>query len=413
MKQFLLFITLLTTFQGFSQKRISSRAYYELDINGDTLVIDSSLYTYSQQQLGLPHFGPQLTFNEYFHIFGISLSDPIQYTEPDQITSYGGTTHPLSYSHTVYNTITNGYVTEYGAGGSWRARKVYDQQGNLITYITETENSGIWTPTDSTSYTYDSNNNQLTEAVYEVSTLDVLIYTDSSTYLSGTNLLTSHIRYLPYTFGGALEPLEQTIITYNGQEIDYEDHYFNVANNGTLEWNQRAVFEYLGGKPINYHIYNVVNNVLLTTPSEKVVFNYNAQGYLENQMNMTMAGDTTQMNAYEYDADNFVSKETIYHLNFAAELYVSNVYYYYYEQGEVGVSMLIDENVSIYPIPADNVIHIDTKDNLKHVHLLNLSGQTLLEQHHSIIDLNQISSGVYIVQGQTDKGFFSKKIIKR
>jgi uncharacterized repeat protein (TIGR01451 family) len=72
--------------------------------------------------------------------------------------------------------------------------------------------------------------------------------------------------------------------------------------------------------------------------------------------------------------------------------------------------------VSIYPNPTNNVLNIKVKDNLivEEVKLINLQGRELLsiKQNLENINLSNFSSGIYLIKLKTNLGTIQSKIIK-
>ncbi len=66
----------------------------------------------------------------------------------------------------------------------------------------------------------------------------------------------------------------------------------------------------------------------------------------------------------------------------------------------VGLNENAQAPFTVYPVPSATRIHIDLKQNMKHISLWNKSGQLLMEQHHIqaekfSIDVSKYPSGVY------------------
>jgi len=79
-------------------------------------------------------------------------------------------------------------------------------------------------------------------------------------------------------------------------------------------------------------------------------------------------------------------------------------------------------DINLYPNPASNNLIIGAKglkSNLERVRIFNLAGQMVLDkqnesdtEQHLIIDINNLSSGIYIVEAVTPKGVIRKKFVK-
>lgn len=74
------------------------------------------------------------------------------------------------------------------------------------------------------------------------------------------------------------------------------------------------------------------------------------------------------------------------------------------------------DQFSIYPNPAQNVINIESKDNLniESVKIVDLSGKLIIEktQNTNQVDIVNLSNGVYIVEVASEGRIYKKKLIK-
>ena len=74
------------------------------------------------------------------------------------------------------------------------------------------------------------------------------------------------------------------------------------------------------------------------------------------------------------------------------------------------------DQFSIYPNPSQNVINIESKDNLniESVKIVDLSGKLIIEktQNTNQVDIVNLSNGVYIVEVASEGRIYKKKLIK-
>lgn len=245
-----------------------------------------------------------------------------------------------------------------------------------------------------------------------MTTLDALVYTDTSWYVPGTNQLERFVSYAPVVFDGSLEPNTQTIISYNGSQIIHEDHYLNTGSSG-LEWTHRAVYSYNGGgsEPSEYALHTVINNVINPSPNDYTIFEKDAQNRHYRTLNITAAGDTSSILTFEYDQE-FVTHTTSEMWNFDLVLYTDRETFYYYEDTPLSVDPLTEIEVAVYPNPATDVIYATTPAKVDRIQLANSNGQVLIEQHSTQLDVAHLAPGNYILIGFTDQGRFTKKIVK-
>jgi hypothetical protein len=81
----------------------------------------------------------------------------------------------------------------------------------------------------------------------------------------------------------------------------------------------------------------------------------------------------------------------------------------------VGIPNISKENdINIFPNPANKIIHVKAQniETLKVVNLANqIVDQITINNNSGQIDVSNYNPGVYFIQGKTDKGIFTKKIL--
>ncbi|MCE5305802.1 T9SS type A sorting domain-containing protein, partial [bacterium] len=85
---------------------------------------------------------------------------------------------------------------------------------------------------------------------------------------------------------------------------------------------------------------------------------------------------------------------------------------------DVKENILSNYNVSVFPNPASDYLHIDqSEENISHIEIINLQGQVIKTQrilgNQSTLNLTTVSAGVYILKIYTNSGFVVKKLIKQ
>jgi hypothetical protein len=70
--------------------------------------------------------------------------------------------------------------------------------------------------------------------------------------------------------------------------------------------------------------------------------------------------------------------------------------------------------ITVAPNPTQDVIHLQTDQNITEIKLYDLTGRLALQQHNpgKTIALNNISSGVYMLEISTSKGTITQKLVK-
>ena len=106
--------------------------------------------------------------------------------------------------------------------------------------------------------------------------------------------------------------------------------------------------------------------------------------------------------------------------------YVDDLKIYPYALSQTEITNLHDNNslssqnfnqnnleVSLYPNPASNILNIEMDTQIKNVEIFNLQGQKVLTSNNKQINIENLASGVYLVN-ITDVNFgkISKKLIK-
>jgi len=76
----------------------------------------------------------------------------------------------------------------------------------------------------------------------------------------------------------------------------------------------------------------------------------------------------------------------------------------------------IENHISIYPNPTQNILHIEVKNNqeIEQIKIYNLSGLELMnvEENKQLLNLESLSTGVYFINIQTNLGTVNKRFIK-
>ncbi len=80
----------------------------------------------------------------------------------------------------------------------------------------------------------------------------------------------------------------------------------------------------------------------------------------------------------------------------------------------------MDEQFVIYPNPANSVLFIKSENGLGNskIVITDILGKTIIEKeisdlYQTSINIDELTSGVYLLQIKNDKGFVTKKFIKQ
>ncbi len=76
---------------------------------------------------------------------------------------------------------------------------------------------------------------------------------------------------------------------------------------------------------------------------------------------------------------------------------------------------LIEENISIFPIPANNFLKIESPNNIYNLEVFTITGKEILSQNinsqNTTLDIRTLSSGLYFIKIYTTSGEITKKVI--
>jgi hypothetical protein len=75
----------------------------------------------------------------------------------------------------------------------------------------------------------------------------------------------------------------------------------------------------------------------------------------------------------------------------------------------------MDDKLIVYPNPVNDVLHIQTKQTIKKIEVLNLNGKVLLQQYgdNKTMNMQSIPQGNYIVRIFTETTIVPVKILKQ
>ena len=70
-------------------------------------------------------------------------------------------------------------------------------------------------------------------------------------------------------------------------------------------------------------------------------------------------------------------------------------------------------DLEVYPVPADHLLHIKGLGNHEHYQIISLSGKVMISSDEKTIDISGLKNGVYILSTSSEEGIRSRKIIKQ
>jgi hypothetical protein len=79
----------------------------------------------------------------------------------------------------------------------------------------------------------------------------------------------------------------------------------------------------------------------------------------------------------------------------------------------IGVAPITHDQLQIYPNPASGELTIESSDlRVEKVEIFDIAGKTVFTSHEPTLNISQLPAGAYFVKIKTDKGEWTKKVIK-
>jgi hypothetical protein len=87
----------------------------------------------------------------------------------------------------------------------------------------------------------------------------------------------------------------------------------------------------------------------------------------------------------------------------------------YCAEAALNIQDFLKENISIFPNPAKTTIQVSLANNLvlKNIEIFNSIGNLVIKSKIDLIDIKNLSSGMYFVRVITDKGSINHKLVKK
>lgn len=90
---------------------------------------------------------------------------------------------------------------------------------------------------------------------------------------------------------------------------------------------------------------------------------------------------------------------------------------FFFSNVVTGIHNIEEQSFLVYPNPTKDNITVSSKEEIQTIELLNISGQIIksiqCDSQSQIIDLSDLSNGLYILQGKTSTKLFTQKIVKQ
>jgi len=175
----------------------------------------------------------------------------------------------------------------------------------------------------------------------------------------------------------------------------------SIYENNADTWN-------IIGSKINYGSYSALSNdgnkLVIGYPRNYKVRNYIYENSSWSQRGVEVTAGSESL-SISSDGDTFIAASDevfprVFSFNYA--LLSTNNY-------------LLNNQIKIYPNPTENKLTISLLDdvNLKEVNIYNLLGKQVMHKKDISFEISFLEKGVYFVKISTDKGFITKKLIKK
>lgn len=408
MKSILFFLLVMLATFSLAQKRMQSISSTNYD-DGIAYSYDSTAFSYLNVN------GSMLTYKP---VFGYS-KDNLMYSfhygpsnfKADGYDQFSGSPSPVSLSFQSNSTYIGNQLIEK-IEGSYKYQYFYDVNDNIILYKTYI-NTGTWEIQDSVLQTFNSSHQLLTKRNYSTlfsSNLE-LLYIDSIDYDPIDGKIVEHRGFYYDNVTVQIIPSYKKEFHHNlGNEIDYVDgyQYSNVTDG--LEWVDRLNYNLINGSPVSILKFVVSNGVLQNLPSEESYYAYDANNKV-TQFLYIHQGDSSFVVNYTYLDENFLSTQEGKFYNDPLDPLHSFKIQYRYES-TLDLENLVQIQGVLFPNPAKEKLEVQVDGEILSLEVFNLQGQLLIQQNAKIIDVNELSSGTYIVKGKSSEGTFKEKFIK-
>lgn len=412
MKSVLILASLFLSMSLLGQKKLTTVTTQHHDLNGQIYQVDSNAYHYGTWIGSLDQykyeFKPDYSGIYQFKNFGQEI---IAY---DSITSFEGVSSPNSLNWVYKQTLNGDQILSrnldfLGTNQTQKYYFTYNAQGLLQNMISEYYSLGILNHRDSTVHNYDALGNNINTCSYVVSTGQI-IYTDTSTYISGTNKISHFVRYVNPTLTSIpLVKYQETFIYYLNDKVDYID-VWNSDATGWFEWTWRLKYVYNSGKIVERRNFLVTSGILDPNMYSNLNFTYNAEGNLAFEDGY-LNGQLSYKKSFLYDSEGYMIDYQ--------EFYSTNNILYplkkekYFFQSTASLEALENIDVVLFPNPTLDRVTILSDEKINQVQILNQLGQVLISQMDLQIEMAHLPAGNYMIVGQSDKGSFRKAIVKQ
>ncbi|APZ47545.1 hypothetical protein BW723_15175 [Polaribacter reichenbachii] len=312
------------------------------------------------------------------------------------------------YTYNANNKVTIELSEHYNTNGTlfsqYRTTNAYDSNGKLIEILYEFNGGSLWEIEDKFILEYNTNNELSGAIAYQWNGSNWVFGEDSSkitlSYNSNNKVSISKSDSWDNT---KWVDSDRTVYTYDSNDrIIIEDGQSWDGTNWVTDYKSEYTYDSNGNAVTEKESY-LDNGVLTEQPVETITF------------------DTSQLMAnFSHPYKDKTGIDFIFSANGIVNkiLSRSNTNYrttYNYNEVTASTKDITMVDFDVYPNPATSFLTIDDANfTLKKVELYNVLGKKVLTSSENKINIQNLTSGVYLLKVETEKGIIAtKRIVKK
>lgn len=408
MKSILFFILVMLATFSLAQKRMQSISSTSFN-DGIAYSYDSTAFSYGSANGYLASNKPVFGFSEENLNYGFQFNNFELLA--DSYSFFAGSPSPITQLSQTTNSFSGNQLIEKN-DGTYKVQYFYDINNKLHLYKRFLF-SGTWVIQDSIVYTYNNANQVVLINNYnDQNQINLHInYIDSIEYDPIDGKILVHKNYYFDPDSNQLIPAYRREFLYSASnQIDYVDLYVYSTITDGIEWNNRTIYNFLNTVPSSVKTYEVSNGALQIMPSFEIYYTHNQDNNLSEALYI-FSGDTAFISNYSYVDINFLAQMDGLFVNDPSNPVVNSEIRYNYET-TLHLEQLVSIESLLFPNPAKEKLEVQVDGEILSIEVFNLQGQLLIQQKAKIIDVNELSSGTYILKGKSSEGTFKEKFIK-
>ncbi|MDX1653125.1 MAG: T9SS type A sorting domain-containing protein [Brumimicrobium sp.] len=299
--------------------------------------------------------------------------------------------------------------TEEEISNSWKFIYTYTASGKIASITEQNYNGTAWETFTVKSFEYNAQGNLIRRFYNDYSTGSVVqTRRDTIEYQGTTSNILRGIIY-ESTDGLTFDPMQETIFNWTGSTLNSVDYYTDDDSDPVtpMTYLFQGQYQYSGSTLTSFDVQLISGGVPVGVFGQ-FIYTYNAQGKLETE---TITGFEESVTTNTYDADGYVT-EIERQVDEGAGFYLQEMDNFYY-QNTAGIQKM-ELEASIYPVPAENILHVKTSGVINEMIVFSMDGKKLFSQRGSdqTIDVSGLSKGNYVIHVFTNEGKATVKFVK-